>query len=76
MTHFHPPRHIVWSTDQLDLTDPYQRRWYLKQVLTHGRAADIRRLDLVEVRRELDALDLPADIHTLWSSFLNGRADR
>jgi hypothetical protein len=41
-----PPRHIVWSTDQLDLSDPFQRRWYLLQVLTHGRAEAIRSLEL------------------------------
>lgn len=70
MTVIHPPRHIVWSTDQLDLSDPYQRRWYLRQVLTHGRAEDIRKMDIEEIRRELDNLDLPPDIYSLWKSFL------
>jgi len=41
-----PPRHIVWSTDLLDLSDPFQRRWYIRQVLLHGRTEDIRTLDL------------------------------
>jgi hypothetical protein len=70
MTVIHPPRHIVWSTDQLDLSDPYQRRWYLRQVLTHGRAEDILKLDLNEIRRELDDLHLPPDVYSLWKSFL------
>jgi hypothetical protein len=70
MTVVHPPRHIVWSTNQVDLSDPFQRRWYLQQVLTHGRAEDIRSLDLEEIRRELDELDLPPEVHSLWKSFL------
>jgi len=70
MTEVHPPRHIVWSTNQVDLSDPFQRRWYLRQVLTHGRAEDIRSLDLEEIRRELDELDLPPEVYSLWKSFL------
>jgi len=70
MTIVHPPRHIVWSTDQFDMSDPFQRRWYLRQVLTYGRAEDIRALDLEEIRRELDELDLPPYIYSLWKSFL------
>ena len=70
MTSFHPRRHIVWSTDRLDLSDPFQRRWYLRQVLTHGRAEDIRTLDFAEIRRELENLDLPPDIYSLWKSSL------
>jgi len=70
MTVVHPPRHIVWSTNQVDLSDPFQRRWYLRQVLTYGRAEDIRSLDLEEVRRELDELNLPPEVYSLWKSFL------
>ncbi len=66
MNEFRPPRHIVWSTDRLDRSDPFQRRWYLRQVLLHGRAEDIRTLDLDEVERELDDLALPAEVYTLW----------
>jgi hypothetical protein len=33
MTIISPPRHIVWSTDQLDLADPFQRQWYICQVI-------------------------------------------
>jgi hypothetical protein len=69
MAVFHPPRHIVWSTDQLNLADPFQRRWYLGQVLLHGRAEDIRQLDLSEVERELDGLHLPPHLARLWKRF-------
>ena len=64
------PRHIVWSTDALDLDDPFQRRWYLRQVLLHGRAEDIRELDLSQVARLLPELDLPSDIQRLWRNYL------
>lgn len=76
MKDFAPPRHIVWSTDQLDLADPFQRRWYLRQVLMHGQAADIARLDPAEIARELDGLDLPADIDGLWRVYLGRHAYR
>ncbi len=68
-----PPRHIAWSTDTVDLSDPFQRRWYIRQVLTHGRDEDIRSLDIDEVARLLDELDLPPDIYSLWSRFLAAR---
>ena len=74
MTMFYPPRHIVWSTESLNLADPFQRRWYLRQVLSHGRAADIRALDLGEIERELTALQLPPEIERLWKLFLERRA--
>lgn len=48
-----PSRHLVWSTDEIDLDDPFKRRWFLQQVLTHGTAEDIRDLDLDEVAREI-----------------------
>jgi hypothetical protein len=66
------PRYIVWSTDQVDQSDPFQRRWLLRQILTHGRAEDIRALDWDEIRRELDYLDLPQDIDSLWRILLRG----
>jgi hypothetical protein len=65
-----PPRHIVWSTDTVDMTDPFQRRWYIRQVLLHGRAEDVRTLDLEELARLLDDLDLPRPVHSLWKTFL------
>jgi len=65
-----PPRHIVWSTDNVDLSDPFQRKWYIRQVLLHGRAEDIRSLDLEEVARLLDELYLPPHLARLWRTFL------
>jgi hypothetical protein len=70
MTVIHPPRHVVWSTDELDINDPFQRRWYLRQVLMHGRAEDIHALDLQDIRNDLESLDLPPDIYSLWKTFL------
>jgi len=69
----HPLRHIAWSTDTLDSDDPFQRRWYLRQGLMHGLAADIRALDLDEVARQLDDLDLPPALYDMWQRFLEAR---
>ena len=69
------PSHCLDLTAQhLDLTDPFQRGSYLRQVLLHGRTADIRTLDLADVERELDALQLPTEIWQLWKHFLERRA--
>jgi hypothetical protein len=70
-----PPRHIVWSSEHVDLADPFQRRWYMRQVLINGRAEDVRRLDLDVVASELDDLDLPPHLHHLWQTFLEMRAN-
>lgn len=67
------PRYIVWSTDHLDLTDPFQRRWLLRQILMHGRAEDVRKLDYREIYQELDELHLPQDIDDLWRKYLGKR---
>jgi hypothetical protein len=68
-----PPISVVWSTDRVDLSDPFQRKWYIRQVLTHGRASDIRSLDLDEVEALLDDLNLPPDVDSLWRSFFEAR---
>lgn len=72
-TRIRPPRHIVWSTDTVDLSDPFQRRWYIRQVLLYGRAEDIRALDLDEVEALLDELGLPSHLYSLWKMFLEQR---
>ena len=69
----HPPRHIVWSTDRIDLADPFQRRWLLRQTLIYGRAEDIRRLKLQEIAAELESLNLPEEIYSLWKRYLEYR---
>ena len=73
MTTLHPPSYIVWSTDHVDLSDPFQRRWYIQQVLTHGRAEDIRALKLEEIVAVLDEIILPEDVRSLWQRFLESR---
>jgi len=69
-----PPRHIAWSTDTVDLSDPFPRTWYIRQVLLHGRVEDIRTLDFAVVARLLDDLNLPDHIYDLWKRFLATRA--
>ncbi|NCQ56041.1 hypothetical protein GW797_07430 [Candidatus Parcubacteria bacterium] len=66
----HPPRHLVWSTDKVDLQDPFQKRWLLRQTLMHGRAEDIRGLDLSEIKQALKDLALPPEIESLWRRYL------
>ena len=73
MATLHPPTYIVWSTDQVDLSDPFQRRWYIQQVLTHGRLEDIRTLNLDEIATALDEMILPEDVRSLWQRFLETR---
>lgn len=64
------PRYIVWSTDHLQLDDPFQRRWLLTQTLTHGRAEDIQKLNLNEIAQELESLNLPDDVYSMWKHYL------
>jgi hypothetical protein len=70
------PRHIVWSTDRaedIDLNDPENRRWWVKQVLMNGRMEDILSLDLNEVEKILPELYLPRPIKKLWSDYFAKR---
>jgi hypothetical protein len=70
------PRLIVWSFDQaetLDLNEPENRKWWIKQVLMNGRMEDIRSLDLAEVERILPELYLPKPIKKLWSDYFAKR---
>ncbi len=65
-----PKRYIVWSKRELDLSDPWQRRWCLQQVLTRGRAEDVSALDWDEVRKALPELALPPEVRRLWTRVL------
>lgn len=70
------PRHIVWSfddVDDLDLSEPENRKWLIKQVLMNGRMEDIRSLDLDEVERLLPDLYLPRPIKKLWGDYFAKR---
>jgi hypothetical protein len=66
------PRHIVWSANKaenIDLDEPENRRWWIKQVLMNGRMEDIVALDFNEVEKILPALYLPRPIKKLWSDY-------
>ena len=67
---FQPAPHIVWSTRCLDPDDPWQWRWYVRQVLVHGRAEDVARLPVSEIQRLLPELALPDEVRQLWESYL------
>jgi hypothetical protein len=73
MTIISPPRHITWSTDLFDLADPFQRNWYMRQIIEHGKAQDVAGLDLDELARLLDKLNLPPYLHSLSARFLEPR---
>jgi hypothetical protein len=66
-----PPRYIVWSTNEVDLNDPFQRRWYIRQVLLYGREQDVRQLDKAELATLIDELLLPEPIYQLWKRYLS-----
>jgi hypothetical protein len=66
----HPPRHLVWSTDTVDISDPFQKRWLLRQTLMYGTAEDIHALDIAEIKSELDQLGVPEEIESLWRRYL------
>jgi hypothetical protein len=66
---YYSPRHIVWSTNKLDLRNSFQKRWLLRQTLMHGIALDIRGLDFKEIKRCLDDLNLPDEIDRLWRRY-------
>ena len=68
-----PPRHIVWSTDEIDLSDPFQRRWYVKQVILHGRTEDVAKLDLHDVAEVIDDPSIPPEVRKLWKRLLERR---
>jgi len=72
-----PKRYIVWSTDkEINLDDPFQRKWYIQQVLTYGRTEDIMELDWEEVMRLLPELRLPETIRTLWEEYFASKGQR
>lgn len=63
--------HIVWyaDLDSLDMQDAWLRKWWISQVLIHGRMEDIRRLDLNEVKDMLPSLRIPGKIKSLWGDY-------
>jgi hypothetical protein len=72
-----PKRYIVWSTDkEINLDDPFQRKWYIQQVLTYGRTEDIMELDWEEVEKLLPELRLPETIKALWEEYFASKGQR
>jgi hypothetical protein len=69
-----PKKYIVWSADRpLDLSNPWIKKWFIKQVLTKGRAEDVAQLDWEEVKRLLSELDLPENIKSLWEDYFDSQ---
>lgn len=66
-----PKRYIVWSKGEIDLQDPFQRKWYYRQVLMNGRAEDVASVDWEEIKKYLPELNLPAHIYRVWESYFN-----
>lgn len=64
-----PKRYIVWSKKEINISDLWQRKWYIQQILTHGRAEDIAALDWNEVETFLPELNLPDDVLRLWQEY-------
>jgi hypothetical protein len=63
-------RYIVWSTDkEINLDDPFQRKWYIQQVLIYGSTEDIMELDWEEVMKLLPELRFPETIKVLWEEY-------
>lgn len=66
-----PKRYIVWSKKEIDMNDPFQKKWYLKQVLLYGKSEDIRNIDWNEIKTLLPDLDLPSGIKKFWENYFN-----
>lgn len=64
-----PKRYIVWSKRKVNLKNPFQKKWYVKQVLTYGKAVDVAALDWEEIRQYLPELGLPRHIKRLWENY-------
>jgi hypothetical protein len=69
-----PKRYIVWSKSDVDMDDPFQKKWYIRQALTNGRAEDVASIDWDEIKQYLPELNLPKNIHRLWESYFNAQA--
>jgi hypothetical protein len=68
-----PKRYIVWSKKEIDLTDSWQKKWYIQQVLNHGRAEDISQMDWDEIRSLIGELNLSPDVRRLWENYFSAQ---
>jgi hypothetical protein len=59
---------LVWDYDIPPdaQTNEAFREWYVKRVLTHGTAADIRTIGLKTIHHYFPRLYLPSDIREFW----------
>jgi len=69
----HPKRYVVWSKDEIDLEDPFQKKWYYRQVLMNGRAEDVAAIDWEEIKKYLPGLNLPPHINRVWENYFNAQ---
>lgn len=68
------PHHVFWYVqhpEAVDLTDPATRTWYVGAILREGRAEDVARLDVEEIRRLLPQLRLPQRVRDFWEWYLS-----
>ena len=68
-----PKRYIVWSKNEIDLADPWQRKWYIQQVLTYGRAEDVAQINWDEVSSFISELRLPQEVKGLWEDYFDAK---
>jgi len=68
-----PKRYIVLSKNEIDLTDSWQRKWYIQQVLNHGRAEDISQIDWEEIRSLMGELNLLPAVRRLWEDYFSAQ---
>lgn len=67
-----PKSYIIWSTNrEIDLDNPIQKKFYIKNILMYGLAEDISKLDFDYVEKVLPELDLPKEIRSLWENYFN-----
>jgi len=66
-----PKKYIVWSKNEIDLNDSWQRRWYIQQVLNYGRAKDIVLLNWEEVKTLLGQMHLSSEVKRLWEAYFS-----
>ncbi len=69
-------KHIYWSTEgtvSVDLSDPVQKRWWIKEVLMNGTMEDIRQLNWNDIRDALPHIYLPRPVRALWTDYFASR---
>lgn len=66
---------MVWyaDLDKLDLKDPWVKKWWIQQVLIHGRLEDIIKLDFGEIKKTLPSLQLDYKIKSLWEDYFKAK---